>query len=280
MLRAVIFDVDGTLAETEREGHRVAFNRAFERLGLPDRWDEKLYGVLLLVAGGKERLAHYFDTYRSLPAAERDRLAAEVHRLKNEIFVQMVEGATIPARPGVPRLLDELAVEGLSVAIATTGSREWVTPLLRGALGRERLARFSVIMTGEDTARKKPDPQVYALAVRRLGCRPDEALAVEDSENGVRAAKAASLACLVVRSFYSERDDLTGADLVVDAVGDETTPLTVLFNPHGVPVGERITAATLRGLHRVTTGYRAPPHPTLSPTGGEGKGGGERSSSP
>jgi HAD superfamily hydrolase (TIGR01509 family) len=249
MLRAVIFDVDGTLVDTEREGHLVAFNRAFERLGLADRWDDALYGKLLRVAGGKERLAHYFDRYRPLPSAERDRLAAELHRLKNKIFVGMLSETAIPPRGGVTRLLDELASEGFLLAVATTGSRQWLEPLLSGALGSERLARFSVVITGESTAKKKPDPEAYVLALRELGCSADEALAVEDSENGVRAAGGAGLVCLAARGAYSEESDLSVADLVVDGFGDETAPLKVLFNPHGIRVGRMIAADTLRSLH-------------------------------
>lgn len=256
MLRAVIFDVDGTIAETERDGHRVAFNRAFERSGLPDRWDEKFYGDLVKVAGGQERLAHYFDAYRPLPPAQRDRLSIDLYRLKNAIFIEMLQTMRLPPRPGVSRLLDRLAAVGIAVAIATMGSRVWVRRLLREALGRDRLARFSVVVTGESTARKKPDPEVYILALHQLQCRPEEALAVEDSENGVRAAKGAGLSCLAVRSYYGRDHDLTGADLVVDELGDETTPGRILFNPHGVRVQGMITVDTLRSLHRAAVALR------------------------
>jgi len=253
MLHAVVFDLDGTLAETERDGHCVAFNLAFERLGLPDRWDGALYGELLWVAGGKERIRFYFDRYRPLPASERDRLAVELHRLKNEAFRQLTDEARIPPRPGILRLLDELHREGLITAVATTGSREWVEPLLERLLGRDRSSRFALIVTGEDVARKKPDPEVYILTLSKLGLSPQEALAVEDSQNGLEAAKRAELPCLLIPSGYSRDHDLSTADLVVDELGDPGMPSRILMNSHGIEIGEVIDVETLRRLHQAAT---------------------------
>lgn len=269
MLQAVIFDVDGTLAETERDGHLVAFNWAFARMGLPDRWDEALYGELLWVAGGKERLRHYFDRYRPLPASERDRLALELHRMKHEAFRHLIEEALIPPRPGILRLFDELHREGIITAVATTGSRAWVEPLLEKLLGRDRFTRLALIVTGEDVARKKPDPEAYTLTLAKLGFSPEEALAVEDSQNGVEAAKRAGIPCLVIPSHYSLDHDFRLADLVVGELGDPGIPTRVLLNPHGIEVGEMIDVETLRQLHQRATA----PHPFPPPFKGEiGKG--------
>ncbi|MGH2768575.1 MAG: HAD-IA family hydrolase, partial [Actinomycetota bacterium] len=202
LLHAVIFDVDGTIAETEREGHRVAFNLAFERFGLSDVWDEELYGRLLAIHGGKPRLDHYLAS-RRMDAAERTRLVPALHEEKNRLFVELVRQRRIPLRPGILRLLDELAEHGVEGAIATTGSRSWVDELLRALLGPERQERFAAIVTGEDVSRLKPDPEIYSLALARLGCEAGAALAMEDSEPGLAAAGAAGLPCLVVRNAYT-----------------------------------------------------------------------------
>jgi HAD superfamily hydrolase (TIGR01509 family) len=258
MLHTVIFDLDGTLAETERDGHRVAFNHAFERLGLPDRWDEALYGELLWVTGGKERLHFYFDRYRPLPASERDRLVGALHRVKNAAFRQLIEELCIAPRPGILRLFDELHGEGVTTAVATTGSREWVEPLLERLLGRDRFSRIAAVTTGEDVTRKKPDPEAYTVTLSKLSSSPRQALAIEDSRNGLDAAKAAGLPCLIVRSSYSRDHDLSEADLAVDELGDPGLPCRVLFNPRRLAVGGVIDIQTLRHLHREAGAPRAP----------------------
>ncbi|MFQ5802827.1 MAG: HAD-IA family hydrolase [Candidatus Methylomirabilales bacterium] len=256
ILRLVIFDVDGTLAETERDGHRVAFNRAFERLGLPDRWDEDFYGDLLRVTGGRERLYLYFDRYRPLPGTERDQLVEELHRLKNEAFRRLIDESFMAPRSGILRLLDALHHQGLTTAVATTGSRSWVEPLLEGLFGRDRLSRIALIITGEDVTRKKPDPEVYTLTISKLGSSPQEALAIEDSQNGLDAAKGAGLPCVITRSSYSRGDDFSQADLVLEDLGAPGAPCRVLSNAHPIDVGDVIDVETLLRLHHRATASR------------------------
>ncbi len=255
-LRVVIFDVDGTLAETERDGHRVAFNHAFERLGLPDRWDEVLYGELLCVTGGRERLHFYFDRYRPLPDAERDRLVQELHLIKTHAFRHLIDQSLLTARPGILRLLDELHHKCFTTAVVTTGSRTWVEPLLERVLAGDRFSRIALIVTGEDVARKKPDPEAYTLALSKLSVSPQEALAIEDSRNGLEAAKAAGLPCLIIRSSYSYNNNFSRADLALEELGDPGVPCRVLSNPHRIDVGDMIDVETLQRLHHQAIGAR------------------------
>lgn len=246
-LRAVVFDVDGTIAETERDGHRVAFNRAFERFGLQDRWDVEGYGRLLAVPGGKERLRHHLGG-RGMTGEELDELVPRLHAAKNEVFLELVRAGSIPLRQGIARLLDELAAAGVRTAVATTGSRDWVLELISVLLGAGRLARLDPIVTRQDCTRLKPDPELYLIALDHLGCTPDRVVAVEDSSLGLAAAKTAGLACVVVRNGYTRGQDFSGADLVVDDLGNAGSEAVAVQDPRSAVVDGVVGAATLERL--------------------------------
>jgi HAD superfamily hydrolase (TIGR01509 family) len=266
-LEAVIFDVDGTIADTERHGHRVAFNRAFEQFGLPYRWDPERYGRLLELPGGQRRLERFLAG-EGHPPDEAARLAADLHASKQQLFLSIVREGAIPLRSGIARLVDELLEAGIRLGIATTAGRVWVEELLALLLGQERSAAFGVIVTGEDVAQRKPDPEVYTLALAGLRCAPAAGLAIEDSQAGLQAAKGAGLACLVVRNAYTAGHDFAGADLVVDDLGDgpglspaggeQEPPVRVVANPHDLEVEPSIGVETLR---RIWAAARPPAPP-------------------
>jgi HAD superfamily hydrolase (TIGR01509 family) len=219
-MRALLWDVDGTIAETERDGHRVAFNLAFEEWNLPWRWDETRYGELLEVAGGRERLLHDMTGRADAPARPEDRavLARGIHARKNAIYAELVGGGRVPLRNGVRELMEECRAEGLPMGIATTTSRANVDALLAGHLGPRWTEWFGTIVCGEDVARKKPDPAVFFAALGALGTDPLETVAIEDSPNGVEAARAAGIPVIVTRSAYFAATRFTGACAVGDGL--------------------------------------------------------------
>ena len=243
-LRTVIFDVDGTLVDSERDGHRVAFNQAFAEFGLPDCWNEATYGRLLAVTGGQRRL-HAYLSERGVATAERDDLVPRLHARKTELFMAMAEAGQVPARPGTLRLLDELAAAGVTVAVATTGSRAWVAPLLDRLFN---LSRFAAVVTGDDCPRRKPEPDAYLAALDALGAEPGTTVAVEDSDNGVRAALAAALPVAAVRNDYTARQELDGAAVVLDGFGTPARPAAVHRDTYGVLDCGALTVAALRRL--------------------------------
>jgi HAD superfamily hydrolase (TIGR01509 family) len=223
MLEAVIFDLDGTLVDSEQYGHRVAFNDAFEAFDLPDRWTPQRYRDLLATTGGQRRLFGWLSgpesSYFDRPEAERREMAASLHRWKTDRVEAMAAAGAIPARPGVTDWLDQLSAADVRVAVATTGSRQWAVPLLDKAFGGDR---FEVVVAGDDVTRRKPDPEAYLLALDRLGVDRSAAVAVEDSGPGWESARNARLTCVVVANDETNLATVSGPDgapLIVDGFG-------------------------------------------------------------
>jgi HAD superfamily hydrolase (TIGR01509 family) len=213
MLKAILWDVDGTLAETERDGHRVAFNQAFEALRLPWRWDVARYGELLRITGGRERILHDMATRSDAPAlaGEREQLARELHARKNTLYAQLLADQQIGLRPGVQHLMNEALAAGLRQAIVTTTSRVNVDALLRLQFGAGWRERFDAVVCGEDVRDKKPHPEAYERCLNELDIGPLGAVAIEDSPGGVAAARAASIPVIVPRSAYFAAATIDGA---------------------------------------------------------------------
>ncbi|HEX4269348.1 MAG TPA: HAD-IA family hydrolase [Steroidobacteraceae bacterium] len=225
-IEALIFDVDGTLADTE-EAHRESFNDAFRAHHLEFCWSRELYRDLLQVTGGKERLAAFFERVR-LTESERARLHGLIPRLhatKTSFYRERIEGGRVPLRSGVRRLMSEARAAGVRLAIASTTSPENVSALLEGALGYEALAGFSVIATGDAVPHKKPAPDIYLLALSRLGITAPRAVAFEDSGIGVASAKAAGLLTVATPSDWTRGQDFAAADLVLPCLADPAAPL-------------------------------------------------------
>jgi len=211
--QALIFDVDGTLAETERDGHRVAFNAAFKAAGLNWHWDTDVYGELLTVTGGKERIQHFAASSAPDLAQRADfvALVRQLHQAKTTYFVELVATGAITLRPGIARLIDEARSAGIRLAIATTTSPENVTALLRANLSAQARSAFEVIGAGDVVAAKKPAPDIYHWVLDQLGLPASACLAIEDSDNGLRAALGAGLPCVITVGEYTQHQTFTGA---------------------------------------------------------------------
>jgi HAD superfamily hydrolase (TIGR01509 family) len=238
VMKALIFDCDGVLADTERDGHRVAFNMAFEAKELAINWDIELYGKLLEVSGGKERMRHYFDQY-GWPGgvSDRDTLIKELHKLKTDFFMEIIESGELPLRPGVARIVDEAIAANVTLAVCSTSHERAVELVVERLLGPRRQSRFSMILAGDVVSKKKPNPEIYNLAARRLSLEPSECAVVEDSRNGLLAAKAAGMYCIVTTNGYTADEDFTEADLVVSELGDEPNIQVTLEKIQGIVAG-------------------------------------------
>jgi HAD superfamily hydrolase (TIGR01509 family) len=237
-LKALIFDVDGTLADTE-EAHRSAFNQAFSDAGIDWHWDELLYTELLGVSGGKERITHYWGRERAgVQAVNANALVdtvQNIHDLKTAAYARMVRDGAVQLRPGVLPLIEAAVADGLQLAIATTTSPVNIAALLRSAIGPDWQHLFRVIEDASTAPRKKPHPQVYLQTLQRLGLPAAQCLAFEDSANGLQAALAAGLAAVVTPNAFTAHHDFTGA-------------LRVLPSLHGATVAE------LRAWHAAAPG--------------------------
>jgi len=245
-LKALIFDVDGTLAETERDAHRVAFNDTFAEYGLDWVWNVELYGELLAVTGGKERMKFYLEHYRPDHPPADDAFIAELHKNKTARYNKMLRDRPIPPRPGVRRLVEEARREGIRLAIATTTSLENVTTLLERSLAPDAVGWFDVIAAGEMVSAKKPAPDIYNYALTKLGLPAAQCIAIEDSYNGIRSARGANVPTLITVSDYTRNEDFTGALLVLNHLGEPDQAFTVLAGNAGE--ASYVDVAMLRDL--------------------------------
>lgn len=228
MLKALIFDVDGTIAETERDGHRVAFNMAFESLNLPWRWDVDTYGQLLEIGGGKERLLYYLKHFlpHFCPEEPLEAFIARLHRDKSKYFAQLLQGDKIPLRIGIKRLLTEASEKGIRLAIASTAAEENVKALLYSHFGENH--PFEVIAAGDMVKKKKPAPDIYLLALEKLNLKPENCLTIEDTNQGLTASKKAGLKTVITINDYSKNQDFQEANLVLNHLGESDLNFNVI----------------------------------------------------
>ena len=254
MVSALIFDCDGVLSDTERHGHLPAFNQTFEEFGLPVRWTEEEYGRKLAIGGGKERmrslLTPEFVAAAGLPADPEGQAEAVAawHRRKTEIYTAMVAAGKLPARPGIARITEEAYAAGWLLAVASTSAEVSVRAVLEHAVGTERARNFTVL-AGDIVPHKKPAPDIYLLVLDRLGVSAPDAVVVEDSHNGMAAALAAGIACVVTVNGYTAGEDFTGAAFVVDSLGEPgAAPVSVLANDSPAKPGMYVTLADLAAV--------------------------------
>jgi HAD superfamily hydrolase (TIGR01509 family) len=247
---ALIFDCDGVLADTERDGHRPAFNQTFAEVGVPVQWSMREYGEKLRIGGGKERMASLltpeFVAANDLPADPegQKQLLADWHRRKTATYKEMVRAGKLPARTGIARVVDEALAAGWDLAVASTSAEESVRAVLEHAVGEANASHFEVF-AGDVVPAKKPDPAIYELTLERMGLQASHAIVIEDSRNGLLAAVGAGLRCVVTVSSYTADEDMSEAVLVVSSLGDPGDPAQLLVRRVAVQPGVLVTLADL-----------------------------------
>lgn len=256
-MTTLLFDCDGVLADTERFGHLPAFNATFREFGLPVEWSAEEYGRLLLIGGGKERMATLFTAAfvaaTGLPSDPEGQAAelARWHARKTAIYTEMVAAGKLPPRPGIRRIIGDAQDAGWTLGVASTSAEASVRAILDVAAGPERAARLDLVLAGDVVAHKKPASDIYLLAVERLGVAPAEALVVEDSRNGLLAAVGAGLRCLVTVSDFTADEEFGEAVLVVSSLGDPGGEVSrVLANRGAATPGDWVTLRDLEACLR------------------------------
>ena len=219
-IKAIFFDQDGVIIDTERDGHRVAFNETFKHYGYDFEWDVDYYHELLQVAGGKERMKHHLHTKGfgvEVKPEDEDELIKEMHKYKTQTFIELIESGKLPLRPGVKRFMQEGMDAGLILGVCTTSNVKSAQAVAYNIL---KDIKFEFVLAGDMVKVKKPDPEIYNMALEKTGLEPNEVVVIEDSRNGVLAAKAAGLYIVATTNVYTEKEDLSDADIIVTSLGD------------------------------------------------------------
>jgi HAD superfamily hydrolase (TIGR01509 family) len=219
-IKAIFFDQDGVIIDTERDGHRVAFNETFKEFGFNFEWSVDKYHELLQIAGGKERMRHHLHTEGfgvPVKPEEEDDLIKAMHKRKTAMFVELIESGRLPLRPGVKRLMQEAMQTGLILGVCTTSNEKAAHAVAYKILED---IKFDFVLAGDIVSKKKPDPEIYNLALEKAKVKPEECIVIEDSRNGVLAANAAGMHIVATTNGYTEKEDLSDADIIVTCLGD------------------------------------------------------------
>jgi HAD superfamily hydrolase (TIGR01509 family) len=219
-IKAIFFDQDGVIIDTERDGHRVSFNMTFKEFGFTDEWSVDYYHELLQIAGGKERMKHHAQTKgfsKPIPPEELDELVKTMHKRKTALFVELIETGKLPLRPGIHRFMQEAMQAGLIIGVCTTSNEQAAHAIAYKILSD---IKFNFVLAGDIVSKKKPDPEIYNLALSKAGVKPEECIVIEDSRNGVLSGKAAGMHVVATTNVYTEKENLNDADIIVTCLGD------------------------------------------------------------
>ena len=259
IMPALIFDCDGVLADTEKDGHLPSFNKTFEHFKLPVKWSLEDYAEKLKIGGGKERLKSLltpdFISKANLPNSPelQNEEIAKWHKFKTNIYTELVQSGVMPARPGIARIVKEAHAEGWTLAVASTSQEESVRAVLVHAVG-ESLASHFTVFAGDIVAKKKPAPDIYLLTIDQLDLNPDDVIVVEDSNNGLRASLAAGLKTIVTISSFTTKEDFSGASLVVSSLGDADGEKTnIINNPLKFGIKDEVNLSYLSQILKLPT---------------------------